>query len=1275
MSEDLPGACPRRTRRVDKDTTDTFLRFLCFLLFIGILVPTAAHGAGDVQPKTDLTATFANPPPGYGPVVAWWLAGERLDRERLTWQLEQFKSEGIDSVSVSYPIDARKIPILGDPPFFSDAWWDEWRFLISECERLGMTIAMLDYPYIEPALKALVAKHPELGGWRLTYTSEDVAGGSPTSINVPPTAESVMAYRITGGQIDPKSQVDVREHISGDQLKWTPHAGTWRVVVVYPEPAGRNLMLPGFGQKLVEDLYAEFERRCPGHAGKTFIGWHQDELQPGVVPPMWSPTFADEFQRRKGYDMTPWLPALWHDIGPRVSKFRVDYYDVAVSLMEENYYRPIYEYCQQHGLAHSNNQWGRHSIQRATAAYLDFFRTMRWYDAPGFDSDWNHKGAKLASSIAGFYQRPRVWYCAFVYTGWGSSLSERIGWINKNYTFGANQLNDNSAYYTTYGSWYEWAPPSGHFRQPYWSYYDRMAIYAARLSYLLSRGVHRCDVAILYPTATMHAALDAGQTYPKEILQPVTVRHAAYPQLDFSDEAATCEETTWDLARHLFVENIDFAYIDHESIARATIKNGEFCVGEHRFRTFILPSVTTVRWQTIEKALEFYRLGGMVISYGTLPRATDRIGAEDARLDEILREIFGLNAAQAVASKSASIQRNSAGGIGAFVPKDYAKVQELIDKNIAPDFATEDGKLFVHHRSIEGREFYFLYNTQEHSVECDAVFRGQGNPELWNPWDGTVRPIAHFRPKATGTRMKLKLGPHEAQLISFRPGLRSSSIAQHDRNPAAAAVRPAPMVLDGTWEIELVPTLDNRWGDFRLPASDTFIGAEARRFRFAAETEASSNWHTTDFDDSAWPEVTHSFAPYFWKLGPIPPGSDVEQLESQLSNAQSIDPRATYPWGESQVAWSPYFFSKRWGIENDPIQMQRGTGPHGLKQVVPDEFFDLGDEPPGTIFYLWTSVPCNENAERTLKLKSSGPCAAWLNGQRVLTDSGDKTIHLQSGSNPLLLKLVRAEEGPLFNYTLQRIGLRAYAVVGPREYSQASIAEKQLGLRWFLEENNAETFDAHPEQTNRVGWYRFAVPPGTHSMDMKVFGSPQIWVDGKEATVTSQEPLAGEARRCQVQFEPSATTAAVAIRIKLSPHVDSGAAIPEPISLACVPGKAELGNWCDLGLSTYSGKAWYRRNFTLTPDQAGGPATLDLSDVAETAEVRVNGKAAGVRIAPPWRFEISHLVRPGDNSLEVLVSNTLANHYSVGIPTQYVYEDQTVSGLLGPVKIEFEPNP
>ena len=40
------------------------------------------------------------------------------------------------------------------------------------------------------------------------------------------------------------------------------------------------------------------------------------------------------------------------------------------------------------------------------------------------------------------------------------------------------------------------------------------------------------------------------------------------------------------------------------------------------------------------------------------------------------------------------------------------------------------------------------------------------------------------------------------------------------------------------------PTLDNRYGDFRLPATDQRIGPEARLFRHAIESGDTSAWPT-----------------------------------------------------------------------------------------------------------------------------------------------------------------------------------------------------------------------------------------------------------------------------------------------------------------------------------------------------------------------------------------------------------------------------------------------
>ena len=89
----------------------------------------------------------------------------------------------------------------------------------------------------------------------------------------------------------------------------------------------------------------------------------------------------------------------------------------------------------------------------------------------------------------------------------------------------------------------------------------------------------------------------------------------------------------------------------------------------------------------------------------------------------------------------------------------------------------------------------------------------------------------------------------------------------------------------------------------------------------------------------------------------------------------------------------------------------------------------------------------------------------------------------------------------------------------------------------------------------------------------------------------------------------------------------------------------------------------------LSAEQITGRVTLDLGDVVASAEVHVNGQLAGIRVTPPWTLDISTAVKAGDNRLEILVYNTLANHY-LTIPTRY--RGSPTSGLLGPVRIEIE---
>ncbi len=60
-------------------------------------------------------------------------------------------------------------------------------------------------------------------------------------------------------------------------------------------------------------------------------------------------------------------------------------------------------------------------------------------------------------------------------------------------------------------------------------------------------------------------------------------------------------------------------------------------------------------------------------------------------------------------------------------------------------------------------------------------------------------------------------------------------------------------------------------------------------------------------------------------------------------------------------------------------------------------------------------------------------------------------------------------------------------------------------------------------------------------------------------------------------------------------------------------------------------------NLILKSDATGDASLIDLGSVVATAEVIVNGKSAGVRVAPPWKLDVSGLLKSGENQVEVLV--------------------------------------
>lgn len=134
-----------------------------------------------------------------------------------------------------------------------------------------------------------------------------------------------------------------------------------------------------------------------------------------------------------------------------------------------------------------------------------------------------------------------------------------------------------------------------------------------------------------------------------------------------------------------------------------------------------------------------------------------------------------------------------------------------------------------------------------------------------------------------------------------------------------------------------------------------------------------------------------------------------------------------------------------------------------------------------------------------------------------------------------------------------------------------------------------------------------------------------------------------------------------------------------------------LASWTeapDVKAQAFAGTARYTLRFT-APQAAVDEWLLDLGDVRESARVRLNGRDAGALIAIPFRTPVGALLKHGQNTLEIEVTNLAANRirdlerrnvpwrimkdvnilsvaYKKFLPAEWPLEP---SGLLGPVSL------
>ena len=923
--------------------------------------------ADDPRDATSLARRFERIDQRYGPVPIWWWSGERLDRARLRWQMEQLCSQGVTQAVVMGL--APRGPLYGsladDPAFFSEAWWEIFLGVCADAHDLGFRLWLYDQIGFSGAnfQGQLTAAHPHWAGQELVRADVDVSG--PQVIRFPAGSVPIAAFAARPGEPEPE-----RLEVADGAARWA--GGQGRVRLCYAEPRGFDYYDAEACQALIDTVLDAFRRRAGRWFGSVIVGLFQDELP---QMPTWGKDFAASFAEHHGYDIRDQILSLWAGDSDEARRVRRDYHAHRAELAGRAFFSPYAAWAGAAGLVAGFDQQSpaREGDPAGSAElYGDYLATHRQFTAPGNDH-WGDP--KLHSSLAHAGGHPRTWLEAFHSSGWGGTLEETYDWLGPFLRRGANLYDPHAVYYSTVSGWWEWAPPSTCWRQPYWPDYHVFADSVTRLCGLLSVGRLVADTVLLYPTLTAQADLTldgplAGARTASEV----------YNELNGS--------TAWFDERPGVLDRAaaDYEIFDEATLAAGQVHGGTWRVAGGTFGNVVLPGVTVLDNRLAGQLAEFAAAGGTVVAVAAVPTLFTGPGAAGGKAFADARERGLITVVQTASDVGPRLRRGPV-AVEADAPAMLRRCGDSLvvllvahdDRTgtsmpLVPGHSHADriaGK-FTWHGYWQGRanEGYRFIPVRDRVAHVEVAGAPGLRAQRWDPRSG-ARVDVPVHARADG---KLVMD------VAFEDGPIAVVVLSSELPPPSRPGRGSlvsSVELDGHWEIEAHSTLDNQWGDL----GDADVAGDLPIEVWPLE-HAEGAGGTEPPDDGAWSPALATYGPYLEVRGP-----------------QSSPDAPSGAGAAGAAGWEDYEFSLSRGIRKDPIHFDN-LGPKGS---VPEEFL------------LWPGVSAGEwvAVRTTLDLPAGGGRTLVVGAdadRRVFIDRAAVPVH---GSGYWTESPLPGEPGPV----------------------------------------------------------------------------------------------------------------------------------------------------------------------------------------------------------------------------------------------------------------------
>lgn len=587
----------------------------------------------------NLKEGFLTPPDEFTP-IPFWFWNDKLSEKEIARQMDDFQDKGV----MGFVIHPRK-GIPKEIPYLSDIFMHYAEYAVKEAYKRNMRVVLYDeamYPS-GSAHGLLVKENPEYAARALRMEERKDSVRLPELEERERIAAVVAVEKDKEGRVLPETleqielskevlQAAITEEKSLLYLIEGYSGGTIRGIHSGEDdgepnaPAAGDLLNPEAMQAFIRITYERYYEVLKPYFGKTVIAMFTDEPcvlgrcpRSGCMP--WTAGF-DKYIRQSSIHMKE-LPLLWLEAADGSQETVRRQFQKAVNQrLGESYYRQISGWCKEHHIALTGHP-----------ARSDDMGALKYFHIPGQDVVWRWLApendsrivgadstmGKCSSDAARHYGRRRNSNECFGCCGpneinWSFAPDDMKWYLDWLFVRGVNLLYPHAFFYSVDGEErFGERPPDVGPNNTFWPYYQQVADYIKRMSWLMTDSYNTTPIAVL------------------------------------------CEEDhlPWEPARELFCNQIEFNYLEDNLLVsdKCRITEGMIRIEKQKYRVLLADSREIKRDKEMQERLSaFAAQGGSIIYWDQENGLTGRLeefreirmvsccSAEDIRISHVRKE-------------------------------------------------------------------------------------------------------------------------------------------------------------------------------------------------------------------------------------------------------------------------------------------------------------------------------------------------------------------------------------------------------------------------------------------------------------------------------------------------------------------------------------------------------------------------------------------------------------------------------------------------------------